>query len=75
MVEDILDPVVNGESKYFMLSLAAKRVKRLMDGERPAVDSKPGEDVTVTAINELKTRKLKVVPRKKGGKVIDIAKS
>ncbi len=63
-----------GESKYLMITLAAKRMKKLLHGEKPLVDIKPEDDVGNIALREMHNGKLKLVLRKKSGKVIDLAK-
>ena len=62
------------ESKYLMLTLAAKRMRKLLYGEKPLVDTKRGEDLGNVVMRELDENKLKLIARKKTGKVVDLAK-
>ena len=74
MTKDILDTVKKRESKYLAVSLAAKRMKQLMEGERPQIETTLSQEVGKVAMAELELGKLKLVPRKKKGRVIDLAK-
>lgn len=63
------------QEKYMLVNVLSRRVRRLVDGEKPAVSSLPGpQDYSNIAIEELKQGKLKVRPRKHRGKLVDIAK-
>ena len=63
-----------GDCKYLVLNLAAKRIKQLLHGEKPAIATELVDDAGSVAMKEIMNGKLKMVSKKKAGKVVDLAK-
>ena len=74
MEENLLDMYKKGETRYLLINLAAKRIKKLLLGERPQIRVEGEDDMGNITLKEIMQGRLKMVPRKKVGKVIDIAK-
>lgn len=74
MEENLLNMYEKGESKYLLINLAAKRIKKLLLGDRPQIRLEGEDDMGNVTLKEIEQGRLKVVPRKKAGKVIDLAK-
>lgn len=74
MEKNLNELLQKGESKYLLVTVAAKRLRKLLNGEKPLVDTNGEEDLIDVALREIQTGKLKIVPRRKVGRVVDLAK-
>ncbi|MCD6384803.1 DNA-directed RNA polymerase subunit omega [Candidatus Sumerlaeota bacterium] len=74
MERNLNELLQKGESKYLLVTVAAKRLKKLLNGEKPLVNYDAEEDIVNVALREIEAGKLKIVPRRKVGRVVDLAK-
>lgn len=58
-IEEGATKVVN--SRYSIVLATAKRARQIIAGDKPMVDTKPGEKALSTAIDELNNAQLKIL--------------
>lgn len=74
MEKNLAEIYNSGDGKYLLVNVAAKRIRKLLRGDKLLVATEATEDLNNIVMKEIAAGKLKIVPKRKTGKVIDLAK-
>jgi len=71
--ENLSDLVKSGRGRYLLVNVVRMRSRELFAGAKPLVKTPEGTDPGTIAFMEMTEGHLKVLPRKKPRKLVDIA--
>lgn len=74
MEKNLPELLKSGEGKYLIVNVVAKRVRKLMRGDKPLVAAEGDEELPNIALKEIQQGKIKALPRRRTGKLVDLAK-